>query len=321
MKNKRMFLLLTFFVSSLFKVQAMQGLKEYFPRLAMIAFGVGCYIYKPQSERWFDKLVAERREPEGLTLQERDAIEKRFSSSKKYEVFFTGRKDGFIGVIHNSQGKILVSLSPTYLQLSEEMKRGIRAHEAAHVECNHQVEREEKESKLQKLAILVQVALFFKNKKWFGGMLIPLAGAYYLAPAYYSRLQEKEADLYNKTPEELYGLLMFFYVSSCQMKEDNWFQKLKSPHPSDQERMNYIREAFKKQTRDPGSRDIPLTQEALDEALCVYLKRNEVDHLLKAHDFDATWQELKITHTPHIKERIFFLWKEYVRRYLRVVAE
>ncbi len=304
--------------------ESLQKASSYFSltKLGVVVAPLAYYVHKKENEDWFDDVVAESQEPKELTVEERIAFEKRFSLVKKQEVFFAEEKKSSdspsIAVIYNSRGQTLVSVSPAYLKLPEQMKAGLRAHESAHVELAHRLERE-KEKRIQEVATVGYFFLLSKSKKCFLALVPFVSSGYYFMPEYRSRLREKEADLHNKTPEELYGLLMYFYAWSVQSEEDTLFQKLKSTHPSHSERVTYLREAFKRQTRNPELRDIPQTVEALISALCVYLKQEEVDQFLKTEDFEQTWQALKITHTDHIKERIFFLWKEYIKRYSEMV--
>ena len=289
-------------------------------KFGVVATPLAYYVHKKENEDWVDELIQSRNEPKGLILEEKRAFEERFSLVKKHTVFFTeiSEKEGPLSVAYNSQGKALVSMTVAFLVLPEQMKKGLRAHEAGHVELMHR-EQKEKEERIRTIAPLANGLLLLKFQKCFALTLLPSLAAYYYFPAFRSRMMEKEADLCNKTPEELYGLLMYFYAWTEQFKEKNWFEKIKSFHPSEKERFEYILKAFKKQTRNPEFRDVPQTVEGLDSALCAYLKEEEVNQLLIAEDFNATWQALKITHTDHVKERIAFLWKEYKTRYPKAV--
>jgi hypothetical protein len=299
--------------------QAMaQGFFSSMKKLAIVVTPLVYYVQKKENEDWIDYLIQDRNEPKDLTVNEKNAFEERFSLVKKYDVFFTQRpkEKGPIGVYYNSLGKVLVSINSDFLLLPEQMKIGIRAHEASHVELMH-FNQKEKEKKIKTIAMSAHGLILLKLiqlKKLRGFILtLSLLPAYYYFPALRSQMMEKEADLYNKTPEELYGLLLYFYALNLGSKEENWFKKLSSSHPSHRERYFYILEALKKQISNPGSRDTPLTEEALVNALFVYLKSYEIEQLLLAEDFDATWESLKINHIDCIKERIFFLCEEYMK--------
>ena len=296
-------------------VQAMGGRTfSLVTKLGVVATPLAYYVHKKENEDWVDELIQNRNEPKALTLEEKRAFEERFSIVKKHSLFFTemSGEDGPIEINCDSRGQVLVFVSADFLKLSEQMKMGLRAHEAGHVELMH-IQQKKKEAKMKTIAPLVNGLLLLKFQKCFALTLLPSLAAYYYFPAFRSRVMEKEADLCNKTPEELYGLLMFLYNLTLR-PEESWFQKLKNTHPSHKERFAYILKAFKKQTRNPGVRDIPQTAEAVASALCVYLTEKEVNQFLSADDFEKTWKALKITHTDHVKERIFFLWKEYTKR-------
>jgi|GEM_PF-6901458 len=241
-------------------------------KLAIGATALVYYVQKKENEDWINYHIQNRHEPKDLTANEKKAFEERFSLVKKYDVFFTHRskEEGPIAVCYNSLGKALVSINSDFLLLPEQIKIGVRAHEASHVELMHRHQKE-KEEKIKTIAMsahgLILLKLIKLKKQRAFILTLPLLPVYYYFPALRSRMMEKEADLYNKTPEELYGLLLYFLDQSLRSKEEHWFKKLSSSHPSDRERYFYILEALKKQICNPGLRDIPLTEEALVNAL------------------------------------------------------
>lgn len=221
-----------------------------------------------------------------LTQEQRAPIEKRFNKHKKCtDLTITHMpsrlKLGAAAAVKMSESRCILLLPDYFFKQDWRIQVGHIAHEATHFSQNHQAQLTHfaAHSFITKLSELPfnnprQLVLALKNKER-EFELDPLTKKLFAL--------EDEADLLQKTPEELLGLIRYdqvrwkkiHHILSAQDREAYF----KRPVRFD------LADQFEKQILNPGVDDIPTSSEECKEALRHYFEKEE-DYQKKTPNID-----------------------------------
>lgn len=275
---------------------------------------LACYAITCAKFEWDKK----RGIPFSLTTEERKKIEDRYNKHRSCTELNIIEKNikgaGAATFNHGSKSNLFLP-SDFFSSNSDYDQDAIIAHEATHFSQGHNLQKALLatatsvgthtllSNKFPKIALLTHILL--TNVSGLVTYKICAAQA------------EKEADLLEKTPEELLNLLgIAASQNSPQMiirildakkspygyepREKTLFEKLTIPHAPAEERIEYFANQFEKQVNSPSFNDFPRSEEECKKALNTYFYHYDTDYLTGKPDIDH----------PLIHKRVAFLRKQ-----------
>ena len=225
-------------------------------------------------------------------------------------------------LVKDDTSQYLLQLSKKFSLQEKSIQKGLIAHEETHFSQNHHAKL-----KQNFIAALTVTSLVITNIPAMDPDLYTLAGYYFCLPVYMAnaletklrRKLEKEADTFNKTPEELLGLIKLFTNTTNDNKKiadllssDNvenfakkhfkeripFFKKpfIDTSFPLTEERLTYLALQLIKQINNPEPQDIPASLDECKEALSCYFDSNQ--------DYIA---DIPKINCPVVQKRVDFL--------------
>lgn len=276
-----------------------------------------------------------------LTRQQKKLIEDRFNKyrpCKELTILKMNPKQPAQASVAALQSKCTLYLPQDFFtKNSPAAQKGLIAHEATHFSKNHLFKRFQLEHAVNVASIVPLVSpLVELETSYLPSASLPCLAAALLASKIKTPVRllakkrnEKEADLVQKTPEELFGLMHqalsmyspdkeetpdLYITIPCSyllsidktdrgvfcrayLKEKrSLYQKITREHAPNHERLEYLANQFEEQVVNPKTDDIPTSIEECTEALSTYFEK-EGDHLTGTPTINA----------PLIQKRVDFL--------------
>lgn len=264
--------------------------------------------------------------PVWLTPEYRQEIEKRFSKFRQCtRLVINDALNGSCSCRSFKDGRCILKLQRTFGDDFD--KEYTIAHEAAHHEGDHSGAR----LSMMKNVAAVAVSALATGRRAGHIAGVSILYGYIAAASGFSHIaHEKEADIKNKTPEELWLGFCYaeggFFSPVVPLKEGmrakviRKYHEIMTKHPLRDERRLYFYQQMKEQIENSGLNDIPVTEGELRKALRVYFHEDtEVDaFLMGKKEFRPRYEVQEIFDL--IKKRITFLQEQYKKCYPESIA-